>query len=79
MTPEAPLHPSLPEGACVTSSVSELLFHSGETITRLPFKIKLPQVASDPPQSPFTPWSKTKLWATRKELLKPREDSQKLL
>ena len=76
MTPTAPLYPPLPEYSRSTDSLSKLPFHSEETIKQLPFKIKPPKAAGDPPQVSFAPWSKTEQKAIVKEFPKPKEDPQ---
>lgn len=42
----------------------------------MPFKVKLPEVAGEPPQVSFTPWSKTELRAVVKEFSKPWRNPQ---
>ena len=59
MTSTAPLYPSFPGFSWSTNSLSELPFHSEETIKQLPLKIKPPEVAGHPPQISLTSWSKT--------------------
>lgn len=46
-----------------SNPLSELIFHSEETIIQLQFKIKMkiPEFADKPPQVSFTHWSKTEL------------------
>ena len=69
VTLTALLYPFLPESSHVSNSLSELPFHSEETIRQLPFKIKVPEVADETPQASFTPWSKMELRAVVKEFL----------
>ena len=77
MTPTAALWSPFPEYSH-SNSLSELPFHSEETIKRLPFKIRPPETAGNPLQVSFTPRSKTILRAIVKEFSKPRGESPKV-
>lgn len=79
VTLAAPLYPPLLTYSHCTNSPAELPFHSEETIEKLPFEMKLPEVADDPPQASFTPRSKAELSTTVKQFSKRKKETQKIL
>lgn len=79
VTLAAPLYPPLLTYSHCTNSPAELPFHSEETIEKLPFEMKLPEVAEDPPQASFTPRSKAELSTSVKQFSKRKKETQKFL